>query len=100
MTIRKPYVFFPSPTPVCERNGLTPHPSGPTPLLMQSDSHPVTHERWEGANTSELTSGCVADPTEARRSNTASMAPGWMMTASELWSDGVATWSAWSFLGG
>lgn len=40
-----------------------------------------------------LTSGCVADPTEARRSSIASIAPGWIMTASELCMDVGPVWS-------
>lgn len=39
------------------------------------------------------TSGCVADPTEARRSSIASIAPGWITTASELCTGVGPVWS-------
>lgn len=42
---------------------------------------------------SSACSGCVADPTEARRSSIASIAPGWIMTASELCMDVGPVWS-------
>lgn len=75
--------------------------SDPTPLLMQANPHPFENSlKTEGADSTKLTSGCATDPTEARRSSIASMAPGWMMTASELWREEVATCSFRSFLGG